>query len=87
MLIGMDTQGRLTGVIMDLNTEPYGDVSVDLPAFAAQFKGKSIRDKFEVGEDIDLVSRATISVRAAARTVPESSRMVARTLLKPADVR
>lgn len=87
MLIGMTPAGRLTGVIMDVNTEPYGDISIDLPQFAAQFKGKSIRDRFEIGADIDLVSRATISVRAAARTVRESSRIVARALLKPADVR
>lgn len=87
MLIGMDLRGRITKVIMDLNTEPYGDISIDLPEFAAQFTGKSVRDKFEVGQDIDLVSRATISVKAAARTVRESSRMVARALLQPADLR
>lgn len=87
MLIGMDVRGRITKVIMDLNTEPYGDISIDLPEFAAQFTGKSVRDKFEVGQDIDLVSRATISVKAAARTVRESSRMVARALLQPTDLR
>ncbi|MDR1988885.1 MAG: FMN-binding protein, partial [Acidobacteriaceae bacterium] len=65
MLIGMDTHGRLTGVIVDVNTEPYGDISIERPEFAAQFKGKSIRDGFIVGEDLDAVSRATISVRAA----------------------
>lgn len=83
MLIGMDTAGRLTGVIVDRNTEPYGDISINLPEFPRQFKGKSIRDRFEVGQDIDLVSRATISVRAAARIVRESSRMVARAVLTP----
>lgn len=83
MLIGMDTAGRLTGVIMDVNTEPYGDISIDLPEFPKQFKGKSIRDRFEVGQDVDVVSRATISVRAAARTVRESARMVARAVLTP----
>lgn len=83
MLIGMDTTGRLTGVIMDVNTEPYGDISVNLPEFPEQFKGKSIRDRFEVGQDVDLVSRATITVRAAARTVRESARMVARSVLTP----
>jgi hypothetical protein len=69
MLIGMNPQGRITGVIMDRNTEPYGDISINLPQFPAQFKGKSIRDKFEVGQDVDVTSRATISVRAAAREI------------------
>ena len=48
---------------------------------------KSIRDRFEVGQDVDLTSRATITVRAAAREIRESSRIVARAVLKPTDVR
>jgi transcriptional regulator of nitric oxide reductase len=87
MLIGMNLQGRLTGVIMDRNTEPYGDISINLPQFPAQFKGKSIRDRFEVGEDVDVTSRATISVRAAAREIREASRMVAKAVLNPKDLR
>jgi transcriptional regulator of nitric oxide reductase len=82
MLIGLDTTGRLTGVINDLNTEPYGEFSVDRPEFAAQFKGKSIRDRFVVGRDVDAVSRATITVRAAAETIRESARRVASSVLK-----
>ncbi len=87
MLVGMTPQGRIAGVIMDINTEPYGDISINLPDFPNQFKGKSIRDKFEVGEDVDLTSRATITVRAAARELRESSRIVARAVLNPADLR
>ena len=83
ILIGMNTQGRLTGIIVDRNTEPYGDISINLPGFPLQFKGKSIRDRFEVGQDVDVTSRATISVRAAAREIRESSRMVARVVLTP----
>lgn len=87
MLIGMDTVGKLTGVIVDVNTEPYGDISIELPEFAAQFSGKSIRDPFVPGQDIDAVSRATISIRAAAREIRESSRMIARAVLRPQDVK
>jgi transcriptional regulator of nitric oxide reductase len=87
MLIGMDTRGRIAGVITDINTEPYGDISVNLPEFPHQFKGKSIRDPFLVGKDLDAVSRATITVRAAAREIRESSRIVARALLTPEAVR
>ena len=83
MLIGMDTAGRLTGVIVDVNTEPYGEISIERPEFPVQFKGKSIRDKFVAGEDVDVVSRATITVRAAAREIRESARMVARAVLTP----
>jgi hypothetical protein len=57
MLVGMDTSGVLTGVLVTQHHEPYGDFSVDPPQFAAQFKGKSIRDPFKVGADVDAVSR------------------------------
>lgn len=83
MLIGMDTTGKLTGVIVDWNTEPYADISIELPAFPAMFLGKSIRDKFVAGEDVDIMSRATITVRAAAREIRDASRMVARAVLTP----
>ena len=76
MLIGMDTSSRLTGVIMDINTEPYGEFSIDRPEFAAQFRGKSIRDPFVPGRDVDAVSRATITVRAAALIIRGSARAV-----------
>lgn len=87
MLIGLDTRGRIAGVIMDVNTEPYGDISINLPEFPRQFTGKSIRDRFEIGHDVDLVSRATITVRAAARIVRESSRIVARAVMTPDQVK
>ena len=84
MLVGMDTKGVLTGIIVVEHHEPYGSFSVEPPAFAAQFKGKSIRDGFRVGADVDAVSRASISITSAARVIRDSSRMVARQLL-PAD--
>jgi len=84
MLVGMDTRGVLTGIIVVQHREPYGDFSVDTPEFAAQFKGKSVRDAFKVGGDIDAVSRATISITSATRAVRNSARRVARGLLTPA---
>ena len=61
-LVGMDTHGIIQGVVMDYNSEPYGYFSVDPPKFVAQFKGKSVRDPFRVGEDIAAVSRASITM-------------------------
>jgi NosR/NirI family transcriptional regulator, nitrous oxide reductase regulator len=83
ILVGMDTNGILAGVIVVEHHEPYGDFSVDRPEFAAQFKGKNIRDPFKVGSDIDAVSRATISVTSASRAVRNSARRVAKQLLTP----
>ena len=38
MLVGLDTNGRLTGVIMGEHHEPYGDFSIDLPKFAGSLQ-------------------------------------------------
>ena len=83
ILIGMDTTGVLTGIVVVEHHEPYGYFSVEPPRFAAQFKGKSIRDPFRVGADIDAVSRASISVTSASRAVRNSARRIARELLSP----
>ncbi len=83
ILVGMDTRGILTGVLVVEHREPYGDFSIDPPQFAAQFKGKDIRQPFRVGDDIDAVSRASISVTSATRAIRNSARRVARALLTP----
>jgi NosR/NirI family nitrous oxide reductase transcriptional regulator len=83
MLVGMDTKGLLTGVLVVEHHEPYGDFSVEPAEFAAQFKGKDIRDPFKVGGDVDAVSRATITVTSSARAIRNSARRIARQLLTP----
>jgi NosR/NirI family nitrous oxide reductase transcriptional regulator len=81
ILVGMDIKGILTGVIVVEHHEPYGNFSVDLPRFAAQFKGKDIHDAFKVGVDVDAVSRATISITSSSRAIRNSARMAARQIL------
>jgi len=81
MLVGLDTAGRLTGVIMGEHHEPYGDFSIDMPKFAATFKNKDVRDPFKLGEDVDAVSRATITMSSAVRAIRNSSRRMARQFL------
>jgi NosR/NirI family nitrous oxide reductase transcriptional regulator len=83
MLVGMDTAGVLTGVIVTDHREPYGYFSVDLPEFVAQFEKKSVRDAFKVGTDVDAITRATISVTSASRAIRNASRKVARAYLAP----
>jgi transcriptional regulator of nitric oxide reductase len=83
MLVGMDMTGVLTGVVVTYNSEPYGYFSVEPPKFAAQFRGKTVRDPFRVGGDVDAVSRASITIGSAARAIRDSSRIVAKQLLPP----
>jgi NosR/NirI family nitrous oxide reductase transcriptional regulator len=83
MLVGMDTTGILMGVIVTDHREPYGYFSVDLPEVMAQFERKNVRDGFRVGQDIDAISRATITLESASRAVRNSSRRIARAYLVP----
>lgn len=83
IFVGMNIKGVLVGIIVDRNHEPYGNFSVDTAEFADQFRGKDIRDPFKVGADIDRISRATISVTTASRTIRNSARRVARQFLTP----
>ena len=86
-LVGLDLQGILTGVVLDYDSEPYGYFSIQPPEFVAQFKGKSVRAPFRVGDDIDAISRATITMTAAARVIRDSSRTMAKQFLNPAAVK
>jgi transcriptional regulator of nitric oxide reductase len=83
ILVGLDTKGLLTGIAITDHHEPYGDFSIDPPRFSAQFRGKDVRDPFRLGEDIDAVSRATITMSSAVRAVRNSARRVARQFLTP----
>jgi len=81
MLVGLDTAGELFGVQVLHHYEPFGYFSIDLPDFPEQFSSKSILDPLEVGEDIDAVSRATITVAAATRAIRQGARLLVRELL------
>ena len=83
ILVGLDTKGAITGVIVGDHHEPYGDFSIERSGFAAQFRGKDVRDDFKLGVDIDAVSRATITMSSAVRAIRNSARRVARQLLQP----
>jgi hypothetical protein len=54
-----------------------------LPEFPKQFIGKSVSDPFKVGQDVDAISRATISVTSSSRAIRNSSRKIARAYLAP----
>ena len=83
ILVGLDTRGVITGAVVDYHSEPYGYFSVEPAEWAAQFKGKSVFDRFVVGSDIDAISRASISIKSGTRAVRDSVRAAARAFLSP----
>ena len=87
VLVGMNTAGVIARIIVVHHNEPYGYFSVDPPEFAAQFIRKSIREPFRVGNDIDAISTATMTVTSTTRAVRNGARRIARRFLSPEDVK
>lgn len=85
MLIGMDLDGRLTGLkILDYQ-ESYISSRGDFlaaPGFQAQFRDRSIYDSFRLGRQINGISGATLSNQAVARGARDAARRVARAYLE-----
>ena len=81
MLIGMDPRGTLLDISIVYHNEPFGYFSIDLTKFVEQFRGKSVLDRMTVGDDIDAVSRATITNNSAVRAIRDSARRMAREFL------
>ena len=79
-LIGMRTDGTLTGVRVTDYFESYMQSMGDFlrtPGFQEQFSEKHIGDPFQIWNDIDGISRVSISVRALSRGVRDAARRVA----------
>lgn len=81
IIVGMDVRARVTGIKILKHFEPYGYRSINLPEYKAQFVGKSVLDRFTVGEDIDGYSGATITTVAATKSIRHASRQMARQFL------
>ena len=79
-VVGMTPDGVLTGARVVEYHETYMRTRGDFlrtPGFQEQFAGKSVGDGFRVWEDVDGISRVTISVRAMARGIRQTARRVA----------
>ncbi len=78
LLVGLDLNGSLTGVKAVEHHEPYGYFSIDVARFRDQFSGKSVLEPFKVGDDIDAISGATITVTGATGAIRVAARRMAR---------
>ena len=81
LLVGMSPGGTLIDISIVYHNEPFGYFSIDPPEFVEQFRGKSVLDRLTVGDDIDAVSRATITNNSAVRAIRDSARRMAREFL------
>ena len=84
-LVGMDLQGRLTGVKILHYRESYQSLRGDFiedSGFPEQFRNKNIEEEFRVGRDIDGMSRATIRSEEHTSELQSQAYLVCRLLLE-----
>lgn len=79
VLVGIDTKGAIlqTAIVNHKETPSYLTI-LRGRKFFQQFNGKNVDSPLEVGNDIDAVSGATVSSRAIAAAVRQSSHAVGR---------
>jgi len=80
MLIGMTPKGAITKAHVIAHSETPSYV-LGLEAFLVQFTSRDAQDSFELGKDIDGISRATITCEAIARAVEKSLKTIAAEVL------
>jgi hypothetical protein len=82
LLVGMGIDGTITGVrILEHHETPAYVVDVEKPEFLQQFVGRTLADPIRLEEDIDGVTRATVTAKAVADGVRLSSRAVGREVM------
>lgn len=79
ILVGIDRFGKITGakVVKEDESGFLARAILHSKRFADQFKGKSLKDKLAIGEDLDAVSGATVSLKVAASTIRSGGRLIA----------
>ena len=84
MLVGIDTKGILTGLVVGEHHEPYGDFSIDRPEFAGAVQGQGRARPVQARRRRRCrVPRDDHDVDRGARPCVTASRPVARSLLAP----
>ncbi len=85
VLLALDPSGHIIDLRVLENSETPSYVSyLFSDEYLSRFKGKSYRDGFDIGRDVDAVSGATVSLTALAETIRRSVRtFCARVLALP----
>ncbi|MEK6568531.1 MAG: FMN-binding protein [Candidatus Omnitrophota bacterium] len=74
-LVGINAQGKVADVYVLEYRDMFG-LEIKRKSFMKQFKGKALQDPIKIGKDIDAVTQATISSRAASAAVRKSLQIV-----------
>lgn len=78
ILIGMDMEGKITGIKILSHKESTVGSKIEEEWFQAQFRGKTIRDNWIVGRDVDAITGATISSSKVIALIEKSVQIMVR---------
>jgi transcriptional regulator of nitric oxide reductase len=81
VLVGINTAGFVTNIVVAEHKEPYGYRSIDQQRYADQFINKSIADPFRLRADVNAVSGATATVGSATRSIRDTAKRLAEAFL------
>ena len=73
------------GIIKDVRVLKHSETPAyvfTMDEFMAQFKGKDVAGTFQLGKDIDGITRATMTSEAVARSIDKSAKKIGRQILK-----
>lgn len=76
ILIGMDMEGKITGIKILSHKESTVGSKIEEEWFQAQFRGKTIRDNWIVGRDVDAITGATISSSKVIALIEKSIQLM-----------
>ena len=83
IMVGMNLDGRIAGIKILQHNETLAHVqAIHEPWFTGQFKGKSVRNKLMIGEDLDGITGATTTTTAIAQAVRVSVHIMAEEVLQ-----
>ncbi len=80
--LALDSEGEIVGVRIISHTETpgIGDV-IERDSFKEQFAGKSFEDPITSGDDVDIISGATVSTAAMINSIRQTTVVVAENFL------
>lgn len=78
LLIGLNTRGDIASVRLLKHQETPSYIDSGLPLFLSQFQGRPAGAPLRLDENIDGISRATVTSKAIIRAVDTSARAMAR---------
>ena len=76
ILVRMHLNGTIARILLFYHRDPFDYFSIDLQEFSDQFENKSVPDPLIIGEDVDAITQATVTVETATCGIRQGARQL-----------